>query len=269
MVYKGEKQYHIQNMHKRYDIKDDEIILDGNVYDLKGFSNVHAGGKQALNIFGGSDTTVHYYMLHPHITLRKNVLKPYRLRKATITDNRYILNSCQFQELKKQINDVIKYPYATLEWYIKAIVIIIIEISLECHSIWFGFTLMKSTCIGIFMALIGLCIQHDANHGAISPNCSINMLWGLTQDWIGGSSLLWKHHHVLHQPKRKMRQNYINNYVSFFSISVNDNIKVANYNLTAQERFVVFVVFDLFYSLQVFHYFLNSIQISSEYFYNR
>jgi fatty acid desaturase (delta-4 desaturase) len=136
-------------------------------------------------------------MLHPHITLRKNVLKPYRLRKATITDNRYILNSCQFQELKKQINDVIKYPYATLEWYIKAIVIIIIEISLECHSIWFGFTLMKSTCIGIFMALIGLCIQHDANHGAISPNCSINMLWGLAQDWIGGSSLLWKHHHVL------------------------------------------------------------------------
>jgi hypothetical protein len=27
---------------------------------------------------------------------------------------------------------------------------------------------------------------------------------------------------LLHQPKRKMRQNYINNYVSFFSISVND-----------------------------------------------
>lgn len=27
---------------------------------------------------------------------------------------------------------------------------------------------------------------------------------------------------ILHQPKRKMRQNYINNYVSFFSISVND-----------------------------------------------
>ena len=46
---------------------------------------------------------------------------------------------------------------------------------------------------------------------------------------------------VLQQPKRKMRQNYINNYyVSFFSISVNDNIKVANYNLTVLKRFVVF-----------------------------
>jgi len=74
--------------------------------------------------------------------------------------------------------------------------------------------------------------------------------------------------YILHQPKRKMRQNYINNYVSFFSISVNDNIKVANYNLTAQERFVVFVLFDLFYNFQVFHYFLYSIQIPFEYFYN-
>ena len=79
---------------------------------------------------------------------------------------------------------------------------------------------------------------------------------------------LWSHEKELHQPKRKMRQNYINNYVSFFSISVNDNIKVANYNLTAQERFVVFVLFDLFYSFLVFHYFSYSIQIPFEYSYN-
>ena len=53
-----------------------------------------------------------------------------------------------------------------------------------------------------------------------------------------------------------------------FSSDVNDNIKVANYNLTTQERFVVFVLFDLFYSFQVFHYFLYNIQIPFEYFYN-
>ena len=47
------------------------------------------------------------------------------------------------------------------------------------------------------MAMIGLCIQHDANHGAVSRSETINRLWGYTQDWIGGSSLLWKHHHVL------------------------------------------------------------------------
>jgi fatty acid desaturase (delta-4 desaturase) len=181
----------------RYNINDSEVIINGYVYDLRGFSNVHPGGKQALNIFGGSDATVHYFMLHPHIQFRKQMLEPYKLRRAYITDNRYILNSAHFQEIKKQILDVIEYPYATLEWYIKAVMIILIEVLLECHSIWFGFTLLKSTLIGIFMALIGLCIQHDANHGAVSPNGTINMLWGFAQDWIGGSSLLWKHHHVL------------------------------------------------------------------------
>lgn len=55
---------------------------------------------------------------------------------------------------------------------------------------------------------------------------------------------------------------------SFSPISVNDNIKVANYNLTARKRFVVFVLYDLFYTFQVFHYFSYSIQISFEYFYN-
>jgi fatty acid desaturase (delta-4 desaturase) len=51
--------------------------------------------------------------------------------------------------------------------------------------------------LGVLMAMIGLCIQHDANHGAVSRNVIVNRLWGYTQDWIGGSSLLWKHHHVL------------------------------------------------------------------------
>jgi len=47
------------------------------------------------------------------------------------------------------------------------------------------------------MALVGLAIQHDANHGGVSPKGWVNQFWGYTQDWIGGSSLLWRHHHVL------------------------------------------------------------------------
>jgi len=180
------------------DINENEVIIDDVIYDLQKFSKVHSGGINSLNIFGGSDATVHYYMLHPHLKLRKNILEPYKLREVTINDdNKYILNSSAFQELKKKITDVVRYPYATLEWYLKAIFIMTIEILLEYHNIIYGFTYFKSICLGFFMALIGLCIQHDANHGAISKNGYINLIWGLTQDWIGGSSLLWKHHHVL------------------------------------------------------------------------
>jgi fatty acid desaturase (delta-4 desaturase) len=181
-------------------IQSNEVILDGYVYDLAGFAKVHPAGKQVLNMFGGFDATIHYYMLHPHICIRKAVLEPYKLRKADVSCV-YAVNTHAFQDLKKRIRDVVPYSFATTEWYIKATFILAIEIYLELHNIFYGFTFVKSVIHGVFMAMIGLCVQHDANHGAISPNGWVNMLWGLTQDWIGGSSLLWKHHHVLlHHP---------------------------------------------------------------------
>jgi fatty acid desaturase (delta-4 desaturase) len=185
------------NNYNMYNIKQHEVIIDGSVYDLNAFARVHPGGSNALNIFGGSDATVHYFMLHPHLKVRTNALEPYKLRKAHICDNKYILNSCAFQELKKRVRNVVAYPYATREWYLKACIILGTEIYLEYHNMMYGFTFLKSVFLGFMMALIGLCIQHDANHGAVSPNGFVNWIWGLTQDWIGGSSLLWKHHHVL------------------------------------------------------------------------
>lgn len=51
--------------------------------------------------------------------------------------------------------------------------------------------------LGLFYAFIGLNIQHDANHGAISRNPFVNRLLGLTQNWIGGSAVDWIHQHVV------------------------------------------------------------------------
>jgi fatty acid desaturase (delta-4 desaturase) len=51
--------------------------------------------------------------------------------------------------------------------------------------------------LGFLFALIGLNIQHDANHGAISPNPAVNRALGITQNWIGGSALDWIHQHVV------------------------------------------------------------------------
>jgi len=183
------------------DINDNEIILEDHVYDLKGFAKVHPGGNIAINIFGGRDVTIHYYMLHNHQSIHKEILEPYKIRKINkIEENNnsiYDINTLAFRELKKIVKKEIKYSYATNEWYIKAIAIMALEIYIEYDNILNGFNYSKSILHGIIMAMIGLCIQHDANHGAISKTPWINYAWGLTQDWIGGSSLLWKHHHVL------------------------------------------------------------------------
>ena len=178
-------------------VKDTEVVINGHVYDLKKFSEMHPGGKCALNIFGGKDATIHYHMLHQHLVAKHRFLDECKIRKFDEDQNHFIVDSEQFKELKRQIKATVPYTFATAEWYIKAFIIMSLEISLEVCNILYGFTYLKSLCLGILMALIGLCVQHDANHGAISPNGWVNFAWGLTQDWIGGSSLLWKHHHVL------------------------------------------------------------------------
>jgi linoleoyl-CoA desaturase len=54
-----------------------------------------------------------------------------------------------------------------------------------------------SPLIGVMMAICGLSIQHDANHGALTPWPRVNFLFGMVDDLIGGSSLAWRHQHVV------------------------------------------------------------------------
>ena len=53
------------------------------------------------------------------------------------------------------------------------------------------------SCIysGLAGAWIGLTIQHCGNHGAMSTNPLVNNAMGMTDDLIGGSSLMWRYHH--------------------------------------------------------------------------
>lgn len=183
------------------DIADHQVRLEGVVYDLREFSKVHPGGSNSLVIFGGKDATIHYYMLHPHHRIRTHILDKYKVGSvggvrsvAVATD---VSQDNLFNELKATVAKAVPYPYATTEWWVKASVIMIAEIYVEYHNYIYGYTIAKSVLLGVLMAMIGLCIQHDANHGAVSRSETINRLWGYTQDWIGGSSLLWKHHHVL------------------------------------------------------------------------
>jgi fatty acid desaturase (delta-4 desaturase) len=184
-------------------IADHQVRLEGVVYDLREFSKVHPGGSNSLVIFGGKDATIHYYMLHPHHRIRTHILDKYKVSSVAVvavvaavaavaTDGNALFN-----ELKASVAKAVPYPFATNEWWMKAIAIMIAEIYVEYHNYIYGYTIMKSILLGFLMAMIGLCIQHDANHGAVSRRETINRLWGYTQDWIGGSSLLWKHHHVL------------------------------------------------------------------------
>ena len=49
--------------------------------------------------------------------------------------------------------------------------------------------------LGLGGAWIGLTVPHCANHGAMSTSATANNLLGMTDDLIGGSSLMWRYHH--------------------------------------------------------------------------
>lgn len=52
--------------------------------------------------------------------------------------------------------------------------------------------------LGVLIAINGLAIQHDANHGSFSNNNFLNTLAGADNDFcVGGSSLMWRHQHVV------------------------------------------------------------------------
>jgi linoleoyl-CoA desaturase len=53
--------------------------------------------------------------------------------------------------------------------------------------------------MGVGMAGIGLSVMHDANHGAFSKHKSLNTLFGLTLNFLGGSAKNWRiQHNRLH-----------------------------------------------------------------------
>jgi len=58
-------------------------------------------------------------------------------------------------------------------------------------------TIIACPILGILLAIDGLAIQHDANHGAFSKHKYLNIAACFVNDLIGGSSLVWRHQHVV------------------------------------------------------------------------
>jgi len=66
---------------------------------------------------------------------------------------------------------------------------------------WFLYSGQRSWAgsfvLGLLYAYVGLNIQHDANHGAMSKKGWVNTVFGLMQDYIGGSAVMWIQQHVV------------------------------------------------------------------------
>jgi len=173
----------------------EEIKVDNLIYNVNSLSKIHPGGELFVKLFAGRDATNVFLSYHrrifPHERMREHLIKSLPEQKNQEKD---------YLELCGLIEQVLprNRSYAPLSYYIKVVVLLASAVGLETYiHIYNQYCWYLTGTLGLIMALIGLNIQHDANHGAISNIFLVNRILGMSQNWIGGSAIDWMHQHVV------------------------------------------------------------------------
>jgi acyl-lipid (7-3)-desaturase (Delta-4 desaturase) len=211
-------------------IKTTEICIDGIIYDIADFD--HPGGS-SIFMFGGNDVTVQYNMIHPYHTA-KHLEKMKRVGKVIDFTTEYVCGMCvcvaclcsrnkvpcnifahvpfvalssyKFdtpfeREIKREVFKIVRRgtEFATPGFLFRAALYICLYCYLQYSWITQGSSWLLAMVYGVAQALIGMNVQHDANHGAVSQKYPIvNDILGLGADFIGGSKWLWIEQHWTH-----------------------------------------------------------------------
>jgi fatty acid desaturase (delta-4 desaturase) len=90
--------------------------------------------------------------------------------------------------------------YAPRAFWLRTMVIIFLTLLMEFLFISYG-RVEYCVLVGILHSQIGLSIQHDASHGALSRKAWVNDLFAYGADWIGNTRWLWFQQHIIgHHP---------------------------------------------------------------------
>ena len=143
---------------KRHDL----VIIEDRVYDADRFQWAHPGGSLFVAMFGGRDGTLAFQSYHmrnfPHEKLR-----PY-LRGRLAPGETITRFDQDHLELSKKLGGAAPY-FAPRHQQYKAAFIWALAFALEAYALTVKRSWALATVLGFLYAMIGLNIQHDANHG--------------------------------------------------------------------------------------------------------
>ncbi|RHW69522.1 delta-4 fatty acid desaturase [Trypanosoma brucei equiperdum] len=179
----------------------DVVRIDGIYYDTAKLAAIHCGGPTMVNMANGTDCTRVFLSYHrrrfPHEKYKSLQVSPSDVLDGAVTDEPDTTNFDKYLDLCSLIRPVIAPTggFAPWHYFIKALFWCSLVFFLDIYAI-FAFRPFYLTIIqSLAMAMVGLNVQHDANHGAISRYPLINTIFGLTQDILGGSRISWIIHH--------------------------------------------------------------------------
>ena len=145
----------------------DLVIIEDRIYDADRFQWAHPGGSLFVAMFGGRDGTLAFQSYHmrnfPHEKLR-----PY-LRGRLAPGETITRFDQDHLELSKKLGGAAPY-FAPRHQQYKAAFIWALAFALEAYAVTVKRSWALATVLGFLYAMIGLNIQHDANHGVFSAS---------------------------------------------------------------------------------------------------
>ena len=177
------------------------IIIDEIIYDFTNFD--HPGGNDIIELFSDnkSDLTMAFVSNHSRV-FPHNKYKEYRTYEFSDNYTDKIINKSvekykDYLDLIKKVKESGITPGPTRVYWIKLWALLFINIYINFHLHFINWSFKIALLLGYVNALIGLNIQHDANHGSLSNNKTINRMFGLSQNLIGGSRKAWIIQHMV------------------------------------------------------------------------
>jgi fatty acid desaturase (delta-4 desaturase) len=153
-------------------------------------------------LFGGNDVTAQYKMIHHgHSSNPQHYLSKMAL-VGEVTDF-----SCEYkfdtpfeQEIKREVFKIVKRgrEFGTPGYLLRAAFYVGLMAFAQLTWVASGSSPLRAVLLGCAGALIGLNVQHDANHGAASKRPWVNEVLGYGADMIGGSKYNWIQQHWTH-----------------------------------------------------------------------
>lgn len=154
-----------------------------------------------VQLCNGTDSTAVFLSYHrrrfPHERYTAFQVPQENVDPSCLIEQRVQPNFDSYLELCSLIQPVIACTRGFAPWYyyIKAAVWLGLMLSIDVYSLFYRRPFLLTAVQSFAMAMVGLNVQHDANHGALSSNWRVNRLLGLSQDLLGGSSISWIIHH--------------------------------------------------------------------------
>lgn len=186
----------------------DLCAVDGVVYDLASFAPKHPGGAH-IAAAGAYDASALFHSMHAGMSPETSSLfQEHRvgIHVKSASDEpaipTYRYDSPFAKDLLQSVRKALgaRSWYAPTQFWVRTAIILTATVIAEWHwasqgsYVWGGI-------LGVCHALIGLAVQHDASHGALSKQGWVNSLFAYGADVIGSNRWIWFQQHILwHHP---------------------------------------------------------------------